>query len=226
MGFPDPRKRSSFNRLQSHGINTHGGKPPLSAKARFLLNHRMDTIYYLVACYHQSLTSPRSGFQDRVGQLTGTWMQLSRQLCFALAFVLIWSCSNSQKAVKKPLLLSHGLTLAKTVAIQNGIGEPKDAAEIFFSSDKEVLAFLRFDNLAEKHRIRWDWYAPDGSLYLSSSDFTVAPGTGKFYRTVTIWHALTIQGDKAASLPGQWRVDIIINEDLLDRRIFTVKQPD
>jgi hypothetical protein len=152
-------------------------------------------------------------------------MHYSRQLFFALAFMLVWSCSANQKAVTKPPLLSHGLTLAKTITSQNGIGEPEDATEIFFSSDKEVLAFLRIDNLAGKHRIRWDWFAPDGSLYLSSGDFTVEPGTGKFYRTVTLWHALTIQGDKAASLPGQWRLDIIINEDLLDRRIFTLKQP-
>jgi hypothetical protein len=148
-------------------------------------------------------------------------MKINKHFYFALVFILLCSCSTTQRTTKPPLV-SHGLSLARTVIEKDGIGEPQGVTSAFSCEDKEVLAFLRFDNLAGPHQLRWNWYAPDGSLYCSSGGYTPQTGATSFYRVVTAWHALTIRGDKAARLQGKWHVDVFINGDLLDRKSFTL----
>ncbi len=148
-------------------------------------------------------------------------MKIHKHFYFALAFILLCSCSTTRRTTKPPLL-SHGLSLARGVIEKDGIGEPQGLTSTFSCEDKEVLAFLRFDNLAGPHQLSWNWYAPDGSLYFSSGGYTPRTGARSFYRVVTAWHALTIRGDKAARLPGQWHVDVFINGELIDRKSFTL----
>lgn len=91
------------------------------------------------------------------------------------------------------------------------------------SDDRKIIANIVCRNLTGGHSIRWDWYSPDGKLYVSkSTDIHTTDGT--FSKQVDAWHALNIKGDKAESLPGRWRVKVFVDHKLVDAPFFTLSR--
>lgn len=139
-------------------------------------------------------------------------------LLFGLIAFLSACGTTSQTA--KPQIKFIGSTTTKSVMPEGDIGVPTMPADNFSISDEKVIAHAQFENMAGNYRLRWDWYEPNGRLYTSSGDYPIKTTEGKFRRVVTLWHALPVDGEKAANLPGKWSVKLYCNDDLVDTQTF------
>jgi hypothetical protein len=137
--------------------------------------------------------------------------------------ILLLACGATQSAPRKPSVKFVSTTFAKGVQEEGEVAVPQDPTDSFASLDNQVVAHLKFANLSGKCRLRWDWYQPDGNLYLSSGDMPLTVAAGQYVREATAWHSLNIKGDKAAALPGQWTVKVYFNDDLVDTRSFQLE---
>ncbi len=137
---------------------------------------------------------------------------------------LVLSCAtNGKKAGTTAPRLVYGVVLAKGILEKDGIGEPQNPTSVFTAKDKQAVAIVRMNNLAGRNKLRWDWHAPGGELYISSNDFSLdSVSAGKYMRSMTAWHALRICGDRAEKLSGQWRVYIYLNDKLIEHKMFTI----
>lgn len=139
-----------------------------------------------------------------------------------LSSFLVFSCGSSKKIQKKPPLKMHDLTLAKGVDKQAFKALPIDPTTSFSSEDREVVAFMNFENLSGKNKIRYDWHDPDGNLYVSSGSFPLKTASGYYIKKTSAWHRLVLKGDDAAELPGTWAVKVYVNNDLASSKTFTL----
>jgi len=135
------------------------------------------------------------------------------------AFFFLACGSNYQVIRKTPPFRFVKATLAKDVTK----GKPEGETNTFSIQDNSVIANARFENLSGKHTIRWDWYAPNGKLYLSSGDYLLKTSEGRYRQRADVWHKLSIKRDKAAALPGDWRVDIFLDDEPLLSKNFIIE---
>ncbi len=150
-------------------------------------------------------------------------MKLKRVLviCISVIFFTI-ACSSAKHVEKKPPSRFSGITLSKDIEQKDSLGVPIEPTTSFTSLDKEVVAHLKFENLAGKHLLRWDWIDPDGNLYYSTGDYPVKTSQGKYLIQATAWHRLSIMGDLAAQQDGQWAVKAFVDNELIDSKNFVI----
>jgi hypothetical protein len=141
-------------------------------------------------------------------------------IIFLLVPFLLFACSSTKHVQKKPPSGFDGITLSKGIEKKSTRGVPLEPTNIFSTQDSEVIAHLKFDNLAGKHRLRWDWYGPDGKLYYSTGNFPVKTSKGKYLTEATVWHGLSVRGDKASYLPGEWEVKVFLDNSFLESKQF------
>lgn len=142
-------------------------------------------------------------------------------LIYLLPVLMAVSCAAPRQSAKKPPLRLYSTTLCKSVDQYDKTGVPLNPAQQFDSRDKQIVAFVRMDNLSGRHRLSWDWYAPNGRLHRRSESTPIQISKGKYCRTVTTWHALDVQHDGVSLLPGQWAVAFKVNGKTVDRKSFT-----
>ena len=51
---------------------------------------------------------------------------------------------------------------------------PLNPTTNFTSQDTQVYALMKFENLSGSHRIKWDWYKPNGEVYVSTHDYPLS----------------------------------------------------
>jgi outer membrane protein assembly factor BamE (lipoprotein component of BamABCDE complex) len=97
---------------------------------------------------------------------------------------------------------------------------PIKTATVFTPQDEKVYWYGKFQPFTfmletKMHAI---WYAPDDSIY-AENDFQEFLGTTEYAAT-----GLNIQGNKAAELLGEWRVEIYLNGQLIDKKTFYMRE--
>lgn len=132
------------------------------------------------------------------------------------------ACSSTKTIQKPPPYRFAGTTLSKNIDASGGVGVAVKPTDQFTTQDDAVYALLRFENFTGKHKIRWEWYGPDGKLYFATGNTKVRTSSDKYLREATAWHELTIKGDKAETLPGQWEVRAFFDNELLATKSFTL----
>ncbi len=145
-------------------------------------------------------------------------------LVISLMLVFVSACSKNREVMKKPPFKYAGTTLTKAVGKKGGLCVPKGASESFSTSDKEVVALLNLKNISGKHKLRWDWYTPSGTLYHSTNDFPFKTSSKKYVKKATPWHKLSIKDEKAAEHPGKWMVKVFLDDELMDSKSFVLNE--
>jgi hypothetical protein len=148
-------------------------------------------------------------------------MKLKLAVCWCMLIpLLLLACATTAPKEGKPKLRHVNTTLAKGVREKREIAIPVEPTVHFSTKDEKVVAHLEFANLSGSCKLRWDWFSPDGALYLSSGDFPVDIAKDRFVQQATVWHDLNIKGDRAATLTGEWVLKVFYNNDLVDTRSF------
>lgn len=149
---------------------------------------------------------------------------LLKYLICMLVLLMAVSCSPQVKIAKKAPLQRYNTILCESVDQFDHIGIPLNPTENFNIKDKQIVAFVRFDNLSGNYNLRWNWYTPQGKLHRRSENIPVAISKGKFCRTVTAWHALDVKNDLVFLFPGQWTVEFKVNDEIIDRKKFSFQK--
>ena len=139
-----------------------------------------------------------------------------------LIVFLYCACSTGSQTVVKPAVTFLGISLSKFVEKKGDVGVPVKTTRTFTTTDKEAIAMVAIKNLHYQIRLRWEWYSPDGQLYFSTGNIPVKISENKYIQEFSAWHALTIQGDKAADLPGVWAVKVFMDDEYLDVKRFDI----
>lgn len=158
---------------------------------------------------------------------TGYLRRIAGFKCYSLPAVFVTSfwlmaCSAGTSAITKPAVTFLGITLSKDVNKRRNIAVPVEPATTFSINDKQAVALLAIKNLHYQIRLRWEWYGPDGALYYSTGNVPVKISKQKYIREFNAWHALTIKGDKAGTMPGEWLVKVFMDDEYLDMKKFDI----
>ncbi len=143
---------------------------------------------------------------------------LGRSIHLLFAFSLcVGLVSCSQEAVHVA-----DTSLAEDEATFTFLGDAKGAQPAVFSTeDEKVTLSVRFSyNLVATfflYQVRW--IAPNDSLYLRGQIRTEF-GT---HRELTT--EMRVRGEAPSQMPGQWRVQLYLDERLLTERSFTIEAP-
>jgi hypothetical protein len=139
-------------------------------------------------------------------------------------FFLLLSCASQKTLENTPPPKFNGIVLAKDVNASGTVGVPVELTSDFFNNDEQVVAFLSLDNVTRSHKIRWEWIAPDGEIYLVSSDYSIVVNKGKYLPKVTAWHRMSINYEPAANILGKWRVVVYVDDEFLDVKPFRITE--
>jgi len=140
----------------------------------------------------------------------------------AILCLILSSCASIQEIKKPPAFRLVDVSLSKGVDDNAPIASPKDPASIFSPRDAEVVAFLTLKNVWGVHTLKWDWFDPKGNLYYSTGDYTIKSAEGKYLKEVTAWHKLSIRGEQAGKLLGDWTLNVYLDKEIVAVRKFTI----
>ncbi len=145
-------------------------------------------------------------------------------LCASLVLSLVFlSCSPAARITKPPDVRFGEITLSKEIEAETYKAVPKNPTTVFSSQDPEVIASLKIMNFWGSHTLRWDWLGPNGTLYYSTGDYPITSTEGKYWREVTLWHRLSIRGEEAGNLRGEWNVKIFFDKKFLAWKNFNIE---
>lgn len=139
-----------------------------------------------------------------------------------LVLAFLFACTTTVEVKKAPpLICERNVILSK--------GFPLEETATFSEEDNEVIAAIQCKNLSGEHKVRWDWYDPNGKLFLStgnypfyaSSESKRYPAEGKYIKEATALQRLSIPDvKKAPNYIGNWRVDLYLDKDLIASKNF------
>jgi len=130
---------------------------------------------------------------------------------FSLLLLLCLLFAGSASAIT----LDNSLTTADPLA--NSSCQTPAARTAFSPADTAVYLWASLSNALIGDTAEWRWFSPDNALYASST-YTVSTFTGNG----CTWGGIYISGQKAASLPGNWRVELYLNGVLSATASFTI----
>ena len=137
---------------------------------------------------------------------------------------ILFSCASQSMVENKPQTKFQGMQLARDIDDSGVIGVLREPTSEFNTEDLQVISFLAIENLSGSHKLRWEWVAPTGKTYLSTEKYPLNVEKGKYLPEVTAWHRISIKDEPAADLPGKWRVNAYIDDELVDSKPFYVKK--
>jgi len=143
-------------------------------------------------------------------------------LYFIILSVVMCFCGCTTKTISMPPQFDYcrgSVTLTNNV--NNGLAN--NSVSTVTTDDSEISALVSCKNLTGYHTLRWDWYTPDGNLYLSKNT-TLSTSNDKYSETASAWHSLKIKGNKVENFPGSWRVKVFIDSDLISTSSFLIKK--
>jgi len=91
----------------------------------------------------------------------------------------------------------------------------------FSPTDTTVYLWASVSNAAIGDIAEWRWYSPNGSLYYTSTP----PYTFTFSGSGCTWGWIGINGQQAANLQGNWKVEFYLNGALSATANFTIGTP-
>ena len=150
-------------------------------------------------------------------------LQLKKFYVFLILSCLIFACSSTKQIKRPPSFKFAGTGLSKGISKQGVTAIPLEPTSTFSTEDAEVIAHVKLENLCGRHKLRWDWYDPEGNLYFSSGNLPIKTSSDMYLPEATAWHKLSIQGDKAENFPGQWKVRVYYDDTLMGSTPFMLQ---
>ena len=85
-----------------------------------------------------------------------------------------------------------------------------------------MVSHVAFHHLTGEHQLRWDWYSPDGRLYHTTGNYELKTRAGTYVAEGAACHKLPLKNAKAANHPGNWKVEIFLDNDLAGTDTFAI----
>lgn len=108
----------------------------------------------------------------------------------------------------------HKVVICKNILDRN----PVDEADIFGENDERVVVWVGLVGLAGKHNFQVKWINPSGATdHIHQYDFAAQGGR---YR---VWVEKKVKGSKMGNMKGKWKVEILLDNNLVAVKIFEIK---
>jgi len=149
--------------------------------------------------------------------------QICSFILFSLIFlipVIITSCGGSSKNIKAPPIEIGENALSREIQDYEDNIYPIDKTDAFYTHDKEIYSSIRLRNFSGKHTLRWDWIKPDGKVYYSTGNTPMKTSEGFYKHETSLFHKISILGDRAVDHPGRWTVKIYLDDNVIARNRF------
>lgn len=104
---------------------------------------------------------------------------------------------------------------------------PLGKSQTFSTEAEQAISWIRLLDLEESHVISWQWYTPDGDHYARSSTIATDPASEgyDYWNWYVFWASIWIYGYEAATMPGQWHVDVLFDGVPLLSETFVIQMP-
>jgi len=135
---------------------------------------------------------------------------------------LLCACASTQKPVTAGSVQVKDTILSKAVTHRGKVSIPVNPTSVFFTTDKEVCALIRMENLSGEHVLQWKWYAPGGELYSKTSDYQIKTRPNTFAKEGGACHRIAIRDTEVALRPGEWRVNTYLDNALVATDVFEI----
>lgn len=150
--------------------------------------------------------------------------KLTTLFTLILMFSMLSACSTPMRdRATLPSFKLTESTLTRILYVKDNTAVPIEPTLSFSVNDSEAISYVKLKNLTGKHRLRWDWIEPKGGLYSSSGDYGLNAPKGRYREEVVAWHRLSIRGDRASHLPGEWQIRVYLDDALIVQRAFTIQ---
>jgi hypothetical protein len=135
------------------------------------------------------------------------------------------ACGASKKTIKPPSPVFEFVeaTLSRDIEKKGKDSVPIGRSTVYYTNDTEVISRIKMANISGKHKIRWDWHKPDGSLYYSTGNLAIRIPSGKYRKEMSLWHRISLYGEPAVDYPGRWLANIFVNDDVISSHHFEIK---
>jgi Caspase domain len=144
-------------------------------------------------------------------------------LMVTFAILLILGCSSTRMVKVAPPFKVMESSLSRDMEDKGIQSVPIGRSASYSQDDTEIVSSIRMANVSGKHKVRWDWYRPDGKLYISSDNQRLEIESGKYHEEINIWHKLSLHGEPASQYPGRWLVNICFDNDIIYSSHFEIK---
>lgn len=111
-------------------------------------------------------------------------------------------------------VVDHGMAKG----VDQTTSQPVGVTSTFSSTDAAAYQWTKLDPFSGSHQIQFRFFAPDGSLYYADNPTTFTGDGGTWY----FWEYIYIAGYAAASKPGQWRAESLVDGVVAATDTFTI----
>jgi len=146
-------------------------------------------------------------------------------LTLALSISLFTACSSNKNVKETPPFRVEKTTLAKGIDESGAEDLLISPSSKFAADDPAIIAHVKLANVSGKHKVQWKWYDPDGKLYYQTDKYKIGPSKGYIVDEATTWHKISVKDEKASLFPGNWRVELYFDGDLITSKQFEI-EPD
>lgn len=115
------------------------------------------------------------------------------------------------------------IVFCKEVDESGELLEPQKPQTEFEDVDENVICFIEIQNISRQIGMRWKWYGPGGSLSRDSGT-VVINREKRLLEVVTAYDELMLGLRTREEKAGRWTVIVLIDETLVARRTFDVKE--
>ena len=143
---------------------------------------------------------------------------------FLFLSLFVFACSSTGVVRKPPAFRVAEITLGKGIDDTGSHYILLNPTTTFSTQDPEIISHVKFENLSGKHEFKWEWYDANGNLYFSTRNYPLEASRGKYIEEGTAWHKISVRGEKAQNYPGEWKVNIYLDDALIASKIFELKQ--
>ena len=144
-------------------------------------------------------------------------------MIFVSIFLMV-SCGTKGRRVTRPNMVVKNMVLSKGIHEANRQVQIHGRHDSFTTNDEEICASLQILNYVGEHKFRWEWFRPDNQLYHSTGNHKLKAGQNKYMKSVTAYHKLGIKGKKAEKFPGNWTINIYMDNEPVASKIFALKK--
>jgi len=144
-------------------------------------------------------------------------------LILALSIFFFTACSANKNVKETPPFRVEKTTLAKGIDESGAQDLLISPSSKFSVDDPAIITHVKFANVSGKHKVQWKWYEPSGKLYYQTKNYKIGPSKGYIVDEATTWHKISVKDEKASLYPGNWKVELYFDGDLITSKQFEIE---
>jgi len=116
----------------------------------------------------------------------------------------------------------ESVSLCKEIDENEELLVPLDIRAEFSVNEDNIFCFLALKNIDRKIQLRWKWYAPDKALSRDSENVIINKEESQL-ETLFAYDELQLNLQDKDTIVGLWTVVVLLDNQLIARRLFEVK---